>query len=177
MDERHIADVHHGAVHVADWNFVQVIQNFRAAVGRNIVLNRSHLRRARRQDDVLGEDRIVDVRRRQASCVESIRINVNLHHAELAAIGHRDGCALNRDKLSADKTVRKIVEFLFAQLIAAQARQNHRNAGSVVLEDERREDARRQHTNDLLRLRIDLSDCRLDRHVGMEVKTRNGYAA
>src|SRR5438876_532945 len=95
--------------------------------------------------------------------------------AQLAAIGHGDGCPLNRDELGADEVVAQIVELLLRQLIAAQARQENGDAGGVVLDDERREDARREHAHDLLRLGVDLGDGRLDRHIGMEVEPGDGH--
>ena len=79
--------------------------------------------------------------------------------------------------MSADEIVAQVVELLLRQLIAAQTCQQHRNAGSVVLEYERWKDAGRQYAHDLLRLGIHLSDRRLDRHIGMEVEPRHGYAS
>lgn len=61
VDERDIPDVHHRPVRVTDGDVVQVVQDLRAAVDRDILLARSYLRRAGRQDDVLGKDRIGDV--------------------------------------------------------------------------------------------------------------------
>ena len=61
-------------------------------------------------------------------------------------------------------------------MIAAQARQQHRHAGGVVLEDERRKDAGRQYAQDLLRLGVHLRDGRRDRRIGMEVEPRDGDA-
>jgi hypothetical protein len=65
---------------------------------------------------------------------------------------------------------------LLGQLIAAQARQQHGNAGGVVLEDERWKDAGRQYPQDLLRLGVHLGDGCRDRRVGLEVEPRDSGA-
>ena len=63
VDVCDVPDRHRGSVHVADGDLVQVPQEFRAAVDRDVVLTRPDLRRAGRQDDVLGQDRIRQVLR------------------------------------------------------------------------------------------------------------------
>ena len=64
VNERDIADVHHGPIRVADGNVVQLIQKLRAAVGRDVVLAGPDLRGAGRQDDVLSQNRVGDILRR-----------------------------------------------------------------------------------------------------------------
>jgi hypothetical protein len=78
--------------------------------------------------------------------------------------------------LGTDKAIAQVIELLLRQLIAAQARQQHRDAGGVVLEYQRRKDARRQYPHDLLRLGVHLSDGCRDRRVGLEVEPRDGRA-
>ena len=176
VHERDIGDGHHGAVRVPDGDPVQLTQDLGAAVDGDVVLARADLRRARRQDDVLGQERIADILGGEPPRVERVRVDVDVDDAHLAAVGHRDGCALNGDELGADEVVAQVVELLLGQLIAAQARQENGDAGGVVLDDERREDARREHAHDLLRLGVHLGDRRLDRHIGMEVEPGDGDA-
>jgi hypothetical protein len=80
VDECDISDINHRPIHVTDRDVVQVVQNLRAAVHRDIVLPRPDLRRAGRQDDVLGKDRIGDVLGRQPPRVERIGVDVDIHH-------------------------------------------------------------------------------------------------
>ncbi len=143
VDERDLSDIHHRPIHVADGDVVQVVQDHRAAIERDIVLARPDLRRTGRQDDVLGQDRIGDVLGRQPPRVERVGVDVDVHDAHLAAVGHRDGRALNGDELGADEAVAQVIQLLLGELLAAQARQHHRNAGGIVLDDQRRRDARR----------------------------------
>ena len=63
VHERDISDVHRGPIHVADGDLVQVIQDLRAAVDRDVVLAHPDLRRAGGQDDVLSQDRVAHVLR------------------------------------------------------------------------------------------------------------------
>ena len=83
VDERNIADINHGPVHIADGDLIQIVQNHRAAVDRDIVLARSYLRRAGRQDDVLSLDCIADVLRRKPPRVESVRIYVDVRRSQV----------------------------------------------------------------------------------------------
>ena len=91
VDKRDITDIHRCPIHVADGDVVQFVQDLRAAIHRDVVLAHSYLRRAGRQDDVLINDRIADVLRRKPARVEGVGIDVNVHDAYLATVGHRDG--------------------------------------------------------------------------------------
>ena len=176
VDEGDVLHMDHGSIHVPNGDIVQVIEDLRAAVDRDVVFAHPDFRRACGQDDVLSEDRIGDVLRRQSPRVESVGVDVNVHHAHLAAIGQRDGCALDGDELGADEAVAQVVELLFRQLIAAQARQEDGNAGGVVLENLWWKDSGGQRPHDLLCLGVHLRDGRLDRHIGMEVQPRDGHS-
>src|SRR2546428_4622405 len=93
VDEGDVLHVHHGPVHVPNGNVVQVIEDLRAAVDRDVVFARTDLRRAGGGGDVLGEDGIGDVLWRQGPRVEGVGIDVDVPHAHLAPVGQRGGCA------------------------------------------------------------------------------------
>ena len=144
VDEAHVADMNHGSVDIADRDVVQVRQDFRAAVDGDVVFDRPHLGRAGGDDDVLFHDGVDHVLGRETPRIERIGIDADVHRAVLAAVGKRNGRASHRHELRPDEAVREVRHLLLGELIAAEAQHDHRHGGRVVLDDQRRRNARRE---------------------------------
>ena len=66
------------------------------------------------------------------SCV---RVEIDHDLAELAAVGQRNGGALDGGELGADEVLAQVEDLLLAERLALQAELEDRHAGGVVLED------------------------------------------
>ena len=177
VHEADVANVDHRPVLVADRNVVQLLQELGAAVDADVVLDRPHLGRARGDDGVLRQGGIEHVLRRQAARVERVRVDVDVHHPVLAAVGDGHRRALHGHELRADEVVAEIADLLFGQLVASQAEHEHRHVGGVVLQDQRRRGAGGQRPGDGLAQRRDLRDRRVDVGARLEEQLDHAGAA
>ena len=81
-----IAQVDRRSVDRLDRKVVEVVQFLRTAIELDVVFERADLFRARRQDQVLREDRIGHILRRQPAGAQRLRIQVDDDLAVLAAV-------------------------------------------------------------------------------------------
>ena len=86
--------------------------------------------------------------RRQPLGQQLCRVDIDHDLPVLAARRRRQGDAGDRRQLLADPIDAVVIELLFAERVGAQADLQHRDAGGVVLHDDRRLDARRHQRAD-----------------------------
>src|SRR6266852_2975711 len=108
---RDIPHVYRSAVDRLDWQIVQGRDQLGATVELNQVFARPYLRSPGGKDQILQTERIRYVRRRQPLSVKGIRIQIDHHTPDFAAVGQRYGDSLDGRQACADKVV-SIVEQL-----------------------------------------------------------------
>ena len=123
---------------------------------------------ARRQRQVLGVDGIDDVDRRQSLGLQLQRVDIDHDLAVFAASrrGKRD--AMDGRELLAQPVDAVIVKLLLVERVGGQPDLQHRNARCVVLNDNRRLDARRHQGADRIGGGHDLGDREIEIYVGLE---------
>jgi len=89
--------------------------------------------------------------------LKEIRIEVDHDLALFAAVGIGNNRARNGDELWAEKILAEVVELLLGKAFAGEPKLENGDAGGAVINDERRERARRQLAKDGLRDGGDLS--------------------
>ena len=103
---------------------------------------------------------------------------VQVHHdlPGLAAVGKRDRGPLHGGELGANEIQPVIGELLLGQGVTVQGQLQDRDAGGVVLDHRRREDAGREGPKERLHDRSDLSNRQLRFHIGLKVDLDDGHA-
>ena len=107
---------------------------------------------------------------------ELVRIEVDHHLAELAAIRQRHRGALNDRQLSADEILPHIEQLLLAHGLALQAELEDGHAGGIILNDAGRQGPGRHGSEQCLRKGGDLGECQFDFGVRLEVYAGDGDA-
>jgi hypothetical protein len=100
---RDIANVNHRVVYLFDWQIVQRLQKFRAGVQPHIVFAVANFLGAGWEDDVLGIERIADVRWGKSFAEKFLRIDIDHDLARLSTVWERDLRALDGCQLCADE--------------------------------------------------------------------------
>ena len=104
-------------VDVLDRNVVEVLDGRGHRIGAHRVLRVADLGETRRQGQVLGIDRVHDVRRRQALGLKLERIDVDHDLPVLAAVRGRKGDARHRRKLLTQVVESVVVELLLVEAV------------------------------------------------------------
>jgi hypothetical protein len=167
----HLADVleEHGlAIEVFDRNVVEIGDAHGHRIGAHRVLCIAELGETRGQSQVLGVDRVHDIRRGQASCLKLQRIDIDHDLPGLAAVWGWKGHTLHRGKLLAQVVDPVVVELLLVETVGAKAQLQYRNTRGIVRNYDRRLDAHRHQGADCIRRRHDLSDGEVEVDVGLE---------
>ena len=134
------------------------------------VFGAGELRRARGQDQVLQVHRVRDVDGRQPLRVQLVEIQVHHDLAVLAA--ERDTTPWRLARCASGVRMKLFPRSKIScslERLAAEAELQNRHARRVVLQDLRRERARRHVAHRDLALRDDLREREIDLHVRMEV--------
>ena len=169
MNLRDIFDVNRRAIHGFDGQVVQFVEPQRAAVDPDLIFGFGHLRRARRQDQVLQSQGIRDIDRRKLLGVELIQVQVHHDRALLSAERIRNGGALHGAERSADEVIAQVEDLLLAQGLAGKAKLQDGNAGRVELQNVGRKHPGRHLADRGLRSRCHLRHGHVDLDVRMEV--------
>ena len=164
----HVAHVDGRPIHLLDRQIVQVGDGPGGAVHLHLVLDGADLGRAGRGDDVLRVNCVDHVAGREAVSLQPRHVEIDLHLANLAAIGVGRGRTLHRRQLGAQEILAEIEERLVGQGFTAQTELDDRRGRSGVLDDQRRRRARRQAAQDGLHGRGGLRQCRLDVDLGLK---------
>src|SRR4029077_15915245 len=102
-----------------------------AAIELDDVLSVAHLGRAGRYDQVLITDGRADVGRRQALCVQGVRVEAHHDLALPASPGLWHTRALDRAELLVDEVLGVVEDLLLAQSVAADGNLHDRHAGGA----------------------------------------------
>ena len=121
-------DIDGRAVDGLDGKIVETLDRGGRTVGFHLVVDVPHLHIARRQDDVLGADRIHDIGGGEAVRLQLLRVDVDLHLALLAAIGKGQSRALHRSELRPDKVLAEVIELLLGEPISGEPQLQYGNA-------------------------------------------------
>ncbi len=171
-----VFEVDRRAVDRLDRQVVERRDAGQAAVQADGIFGPRELRRARRHDQVLKVQGVRHVNRRQALGVQLVEVQVHHDLTVLAAERIRHRRALHGGERRADEVVPEVEDFLLGERLAAQPELENRHARRVVLQDLRRERARR-HVADLdLALRHDLRQCEVHLYGRVEEHTDDGDA-
>ncbi len=85
-DMRHIAHVQRRPIRRLDREIVQLRNRLRSSIHLNVIFERPHLHRSRRQNNVLRVDRVHDVGRREAVRLQLRQVEINLDLAQLSSV-------------------------------------------------------------------------------------------
>src|SRR5262249_40134876 len=151
-----------GAVRVRERKVVGRLDGCGDRIGENGVLLVADLGQARWQREVLGIDRVDDVRRRQAPGLKLCWIDIDHDLPVLSSVRGRERDAWNRGQLLTQVVVAVIVKLLLIESIGSQAKLQDRNARGIVTHDYGRLDSSRQEHAYIIRSRNDLCDGQVD---------------
>ncbi len=121
-----------------------------------------------RQDDVLRQQRVAHVLRREAARLQRLLVEVGHDDARLAAVRIRHLGAMHHRERRADDVLPQIVERGVGQRVAGEAQLDDRHVGGAVADHERRGDVRRHVLEHHQRAAGELRDGA--RHVGALVQ-------
>src|SRR5271165_367884 len=168
-DMAEIPDENRGAVGVFDWNVVQVVDGRRYCIGAHGVLGVADFRGAGGQGQVLGVDGVRHIERGQPLGQQLCRVEIDHDLAIFAAGRRRKGDAVDRRQPLPQIVEAVIIELLFVEGIGTKTDLQHRDAGGVVLHDERRLNPWRHQQPDVVRRRNDLCDRKIDTDVRLKI--------
>ncbi len=142
-DMRHVAHHDGGPVDRPDRQVVERVDRVGAVVQAEIIFVLADFGGPGGHDLVLLRQRVRDIGRRQPMRLERGGIEVDLDLAFLAAIGGGDRRALYRGQRRADHVLPQVIDLLLGQPLARQSELQDRHGRGVVVQDQRRGDARR----------------------------------
>ncbi len=171
-----VPDVDRRPVDDPQGDLVELLGQRRAAVDADVELGRSHPREARRDDDVLREHPVHDVRRREPRRHELVGVKVDRELAGGAPVGRRRGQPGDGEEPEAQEVQAVVVELLLVHRLAGHRELRDRNVGRVELQHHRRRDPRRHEAARGEGDRRDLGDRCADVGVLLEVNAQNPEA-
>ena len=142
-----LADIVHrnpGTSHGLHWDFAQLLHVVDQAIGVDVVIERSHLHVAGRQDEVGSVHSIYDVHRAQLPGCQLEGIDVHHDLAVLAPEGRRNFRTLHHSDLIADRELPHVVKLGLIQAVAFEGYQANRKARGIELQNYRGQGAGRQ---------------------------------
>ena len=115
-------------VDVFDWNVIEVLDGPGHRIGAHRILGVADLREAGRQGQVLGIDRVHDVRRGQAPRLKLDRVDIDHDLPVFSPIWRRERDARDRGELLTEVIITVVVKPLLIKIVRGQAELQDRNA-------------------------------------------------
>ncbi len=171
-----VAQVDGRAVHLLHRQVVQLLDGGDRVVELHHILQRPELHEAGRGDLVLGGDGVGHVLRRQALGLQRLGIQVHLDLPDLAAIGVGNRRSRHRRQHRAHEVLRGVQHLLLGQRRRRGRQLQDRHGRGVVVQDQRRGDARRQLLQHRLRIGGHLGGRRADVDARLEVDLHDAHA-
>ena len=150
----HVGDVAHvddRAVDLLHRQIVDLLEQDRAGIERDVPVELADLLVAGRQDQVLHRDGVDDVVGRDVVRLHRLLVEIDLHLQDLAAIGRGHRRAGDGGELRPDEVLPEVEQLHLRQLFARQRQLQDRHARGVVAQHVRRRDAGRQELEHRLR--------------------------
>ena len=152
----HVAQIDYRVVDLLHRQIVDVLQQNRAGIERDVPVEFADLGVAGRQHKILRRYGVDDVIRRYVVRLHGVLIEVDLGLENFSAVRRGHCGAGNGRKLRADEVLPVVEQLHLRHLLAGERQLQDRNCGRVVAQHIRRGDAGRQQLEHRLRRRGDL---------------------